>query len=148
MDSSRWIINANICILILLLIGCGNDSEWWSQIQFVDSTYLRAKTEYFIGDTVYILFTGEHPHSEVPDDFLVEVLSNLGDHEFIILTPFLSGPDTLTNPRIGKIKTQEGDTLYLENNGILDVKPGGDTIFVHSGWKTFPALDTAYVKRR
>ncbi|HID94154.1 MAG TPA: hypothetical protein EYP60_08670 [bacterium (Candidatus Stahlbacteria)] len=139
-----------VFVLIIFLFtvrGCRDETEWWSRIEFVDSTYMHGTSEYYIGVTVYLLFTGECPHDDVPETLHVEVFSNLGDYETIGLVRFLNGGiDTLENPRIGRIKT-EGDTGYVKGNDTLEVNPFRDTIFVFSGNKTFPGKDTAYITR-
>jgi len=150
MVASRRVVEASVYILVILLIvcGCGNDSEkyeWWSQIQFVDSTYTFKKSEYNIGDMVYILFTGDY-HFGVPETIAVEIRSNLGDYEPLPLLPSCEVPESLVNPRIGEIKTRGASECILRNH-VLEVRSDYDTIIVFSGSRTFPGEDTAYIRR-
>jgi hypothetical protein len=131
----------------MIAIGCHKEQKgrgWWSKVEFVDSTYTKGKTEYLVGETVYILFTGECHFTEVPEIMGVELYRNLGDYEIVFLAAHPCGHDTLTNPRFGKISTR-GDSGYIKRNDTLEISPS-DTIIVFCGCRTFPGEDTAYIR--
>ncbi|RKZ24519.1 hypothetical protein DRQ20_07010 [bacterium] len=137
-----------IIILISGLLIAGScvkeeSADWWCKIQFVDSTYTHEKSEYFVGEALYILFTGEHPYQPVPESLPVEVYVRDGDCEIIYLSE--ARMDALKNPRAGKINTERSIT-YEINNGILEIVNESDTIYAFSTSKTFPCMDTACIK--
>lgn len=140
------IIFLNFVILLFNFLSCDKDKEeniWGANVRFVDSTYVREKEIYKIGEIIYVI-ASESFGAKTPNTAEILIESGIGDYE-IIKAPLNCIPHIpLIRVHCGYIYSNATGSI-TQKNGIIEVHPKGDTLWAIYTINRFKAVDNTYI---